>query len=312
MQRFHTSPRPQTLRDKVNEHLELQRFRPPGSGRIQLKVADHLGMDHDARTALARLLAQAERRKVAVAGRFMPDRGVSAMLSHAGITEEVAETDFGRYEVIAVPYSGIARIRKERWEKAGHPIEDFTSPQIRRAQVALGLLRMEGAQSLVIGRHEDSETSAIAGIHPAARIIEDTTDTARLPFSPAFGAVCHTQLSPIRVAWLVQQLRLRYRDARVTFLDTGSASTKLRLDAFKSALGNGDHALIVGDPGETSTEALRETALRHGCSADVIPTAQEIPWPSLSQRRLILTAGAFASDTAIHEVAQAITCTCNT
>ena len=42
-------------------------------------------------------------------------------------------------------------------------MEDLTSPQVRRAQVALGLLKIEGARALVIGRHEDAESLAISG-----------------------------------------------------------------------------------------------------------------------------------------------------
>jgi hypothetical protein len=125
-------------------------------------VAAVLGMDQDARIALERLLAMAERRRVGVAGRFMKDEGVARLLVERGIVEEVAEEDFFRFQRVAIPYCGVAARDRRAWEEAGVPLEDFTAPQVRRAQVALGLLRMEGASGLVIGRHDDAESLAIA------------------------------------------------------------------------------------------------------------------------------------------------------
>ena len=279
---------------------------PPADRKLALQMAANLGMDGDAREALGRLIAMASSRKTCVAGKFMPDDGVSALLAGHGVAEDVEEADFFRFRKIVIPYRGISpRLRRE-WEEAGHPLEDFTAPQVRRAQVALGLLRMEGAQGLVIGRHDDPESLALAG-GGGVKILEDTTDTARLVFSPAFGVVCQTTLSPRKVAWLVQQLRFRYRDARVTFLDTISPSMAAREDALEKLLVTCDRAVIVGRPGEASCEALMETALRRGKPAVVVSGPQDLKAEDFSGNpRIALTAGAFALDETIRSVAEAL------
>lgn len=280
---------------------------PPSNRKVVLQVAGNLGMDADARAALAGLFALAESRKTAVAGRFMPDGEVSARLAERGIAENVEEVDFFRYRRVVIPYGGISPRQRRDWEAAGHPLEDFTSPQVRRAQVALGLLRMEGAQGLVIGRHEDPESLALAGGGPGTKIIEDTTDIARLVFSPAFGVICQTTLSPRRVAWLVQQLRFRYRDARVTCLDTVSPAMAAREEALEKLLVNCDRAVIVGRPGEASCEALAETALRRGKPAVVVAGPDDLnPADFAGNPRVALTAGAFALDETIRAVAEAV------
>jgi len=249
---------------------------PPGGRRYGLQVADSLGMDADARAALARMLAVAAGRTVGVIGRFMPDAGVSRLLAEHG-------------------------------EEAGYRIEDFTLPKVRRAQVALGLLKMEGAQGLVIGRHDDPESQAIARSSPGTRILEDTTDTARLAFSPAYGVVCQTTLSPRKTAWLVEQLRFRYRDAKVTFLNTTCDAMTAREEALEKLLAVCDHALIVGDPGEASCEALHETSLRRGKTASILADAEGIESADLAHgTRIALTAGAYATDAAIREVTAAL------
>jgi 4-hydroxy-3-methylbut-2-enyl diphosphate reductase IspH len=280
---------------------------PPSARKVALQVAGNLGMDSDSREALSRLLALAENRKTAVAGCFMPDSGVSALLAEKGITENVDAADFFRFRRVATPYGGISPRQRRDWEEAGHSLEDLTSPQVRRALVALGLLRMEGAQGLVIGRHEDPESLALAGGSPGTKIIEDTTDTSRLLFSPTFGVVCQTTLSPKKVAWLVQQLRFRYRDARVTFLDTVSPAMAMREEALEKLLVTCDRAVIVGRPGEASCEALMETALRRGKPAVVVTGPDDVkPEDFAGNPRVALTAGAFALDETIRAVAEAL------
>lgn len=305
MQRFSPISRPDALPSKAIKTLDEKRFIPPADRKLVLQVAGFLGMDEDARLALARLLALADSRKVAVAGRFMPDDGVSAMLEERGIVENVDEQDFLRFRRIVIPYSGVSARRRKEWVEAEHALEDLSSPHVRRGQIALGLLRMEGAQGLVIGRHDDPESEALAD-GAGTRILEDTTDTSRLAFSPAFGVVCQTTLSPRKVAWLVQQLRFRYHDARVTFLDTISPAMAAREDTLEKLLLACDRVVIVGTPGEASCDALMETALRRGKPAVVVAGPGDLKPGEFDGTRIALSAGAFALDETIRAVAGAL------
>jgi len=277
---------------------------PPEERKSSIQVAATLGMDQDVRSALARLLALAANRKVGVVGKFMPDEAVSALLAARGIHEGLDDADFFKVRRVAIPYSGASPRHRRDWEAAAVPLEDFTAPQVRRAQVSLGLLRIEGAQGLVIGRHDDPESQALAG-GGSNKIIEDTTDTARLIFSPSFGVICQSTLSPRRVSWLVQQLRFRYRDSRVTFLDTAAPSMILREEALEKILISSDRAVIVGKPGEASCEALVETALRRGKTAIVVNGPDDLTAEDFAGNpRIALTAGAFALDETIRAVAE--------
>jgi 4-hydroxy-3-methylbut-2-enyl diphosphate reductase IspH len=286
--------------------LANQRYMPPSAARLEVRIAKSLGMDDDARSALAQISALVKTQKIAVAGRFMPDAGVSARLASLGVVENVHEADFFRFSRIVIPYGGVAPRNRRDWEEMGHRLEDLSSPQVRRAQVALGLLRMEGAQAVVIGRHDNAETRAIARGNSATNIIEDTTDTARLVFSPSFGVVCQTNLSPRKVSWLVQQLRHRYRDARVTFLETISPAMAAREEALERLLVDCDQAVIVGEPGESSCEALVETALRRGKQAAIVARPEDLDPAVFSRQKVAFTAGAFATDEAVHAVAAAL------
>ena len=272
-----------------------------------VRLAAVYGMDVDARSALWQLEALAKSERLGVAGRFMPDPGISLRLAKAGVTEEVEEADFYRFQKVVVPFCGISPVKRREWEKAGVRLVDLTSPQVRRAQVALGLLRMDGAQPLVIGRHGDPESKGLAGGHTGTRILEDTTDTARLPFSPGFGVVCQTTLSPPKVSWLVQQLRHRYNDAKVTFLDTLSPAMAARDRALEKLIADSDRVIIVGEAGEASCEALAETALRKGKPAEIVGSASQAETLRPGDHgRIALTAGAYALDETIRAVADVL------
>ena len=307
MQRFHPTLRPNTLHDKVINDLSDTRFMPPAAAGPEVRIATALGMDVDARTALDRLTQLAKSRRICVAGRFMPDAGVSSRLVSLGVVEQVDEADFFKFRTVVIPFTGVASRQRRDWEEAGYPLEDLTSPQVRRAQVTLGLLKMEGAQGLVIGRHDDAESLAIAGGNSSTRILQDTTDTARLLFAPAFGVVCQTTLSPRRVSWLVQQLRLRWRDARVTFLDTVSSAMTAREEALERLLVVCDRVVIVGEAGESSCEALLETAMRRSKPAVVVAKPEQLDAEDFrANEKVALTAGAFATDEAIRAVAETL------
>lgn len=274
---------------------------------MEVRIATALGMDDETRGALDRITLLAKSRKICVPGRFMPDKGVSRFLASLGVMENVADEDFFRFRMTVTPYGGITSRQRRDWQEVAHPVEDLTSTQVRRAQVTLGLLKMEGAQTLVIGRHDDPESVAISGGPTGARILEDTTDTARLVFSPVFGVVCQTTLSPRRVSWLVQQLRLRWRDAKVTFLDTVSPAMIAREEALERLLAVCDRVVIVGETGESTCEALVEAALRRGKPATVVGTPDELDEVEIrGGGKIGLSAGAFATDEAIRAVAAAL------
>jgi len=287
----------------MNMTVERSQARPPRK-LIDLRVATTYGMDADARHALGAIERLAASGRVAVAGRFMPDPGVQAHLARLGVTEQVEAADFFKFRHLVIPFSGVSPRERKAWQDAEHELTDLTSPLVRRAQVALGLLRLEGAQPLVIGRHDDPESLALAGVTHGTKIIEDTTDTARLHFAPAFGAVCQTTLSPRRVSWLLQQLRMRYRDSGVTFLDTAAPSMAAREAALEPLLDWCDGVVVVGQAGEASCAALVEAALRKGKSTCIATAPDSLDLAALAgARRLALTAGAFVLDDSVRAIA---------
>ncbi|WP_338288579.1 hypothetical protein [Luteolibacter sp. LG18] len=273
-----------------------------GAG-VEIRLAAVLGMDVETRTALESVERLAAQGPVAVPGVFMPDAGVRERLRGLGVIEEAEEEDFHRVKTVVLPYGGTPARDKQGWKERGWRIVDTRSAHVRRAQVTLGLLKLEGAQTLVIGRHDDPETRALAADYPGTVVLEDTTDIARLRYAPAFGAVSQTTLSPRRVAWLGQQLRMRYRDARITVLETLAPGMASREKALEPLCGWCDGVLVAGDPGEASVEALLETARRCGKAAATVDDAEALQ----GCRRVAVSAGAFVSRERVEALVRGMT-----
>ena len=106
---------------------------------------------------------------------------------------------------------------------------------------------------------------------------------------------------------MVQQLRLRWKDARVTFLDTVSSAMTAREEALERLLVVCDRVVIVGEAGESSCETLLEPALRRGKPAVVVAKPEELAAADFRvDEKVALTAGAFATDEAIRAVAEVL------
>lgn len=309
MQRFTPTVGRFTLQNKAIEEISQARFTPPSTRRCDIRIASSLGMDADGRAALQRITALARSGSVGVIGRFMPSADISAHLAALGISENIEEADFFRYHSLVIPYNGLALNKTTICKSAGQRLEDLTSPAIKRAIATLNMLRRGNARLLVIGRHNDSETRVLASQIDGTMIIEETTDTARLRFSPSFGAVCQTSLSPRRVHWISQQLRMRWHDARVNFLDTVSPAMNARERALEALLANCCRAVIVGETGESTTDALAETALRLNKPCHIVSSADQLKDTDLDLRpneRIAFTAGAYTTDDTLRDIARSL------
>ena len=93
----------------------------------------------------------------------------------------------------------------------------------------------------------------------------------------------------------------------MTFLDTVSPAMIAREEALERLLVVCDRVIIVGEPGESSCEALVETALRRGKPAIIVATPDELAAGDFrAGEKIALTAGSFATDEAIRAVAGAL------
>lgn len=176
--------------------------------------------------------------------------------------------DLRQDSMIIIPPFGAPLNHRKEWKKQRRTVLDLSTPEVRRAQSTLALLKLEGAELLVIGRKNDPEVQAHLIDHPRARVIENAEDAVRIPFAPAFNLICQTSHCPQLARHLTSVIQGRHRDSKVTFLDTSSPQENLRRAALQHLVQAGfrpDLLLVFGH--SHSTDMLLHAACEHRLNA---------------------------------------------
>lgn len=157
---------------------------------------------------------------------FSPNPLLQRSLEDAGLCDH--PQDLRPDSVIIIPPFGAPLAYRKQWKTQNRTLIDLSTPEVRRTQSTLALLKLEGAELLIIGRKNDPEVLAHLVDHPRARVIENAEDAVRIPFAPAFNLICQTSHCPHLARHLTAVIQGRHRDSKVSFLDTSSAQENLR------------------------------------------------------------------------------------
>lgn len=294
-------------------------FRPQrrgGMDAVATRVERIGGMTTADQLALQNLLAVARDARVGVIGEIAPDGLVRSIVERAGIVQSIRAEDIRQFEYWAVPMTGEKDCRKFQVggvESAIDACIDLCGPHLKRVLSMLELRRAgTRRQPLILGGSDDAETRALACAAPGAMIIEDERDIARLAFSPEFLVIPHTRQAPRRTDWMIRQLRGRYRDSAFEVISSSSPELAALIAQVEKFLGWCDCMVVVGDPSESSSVALREVA-QHG-DRHVLTTASGQSASRLAARvvesgarRVLVVGGQFVLRERLAQISEAVT-----
>lgn len=185
---------------------------------------------------------------------------VMSLCEEAGISHH--EQDLRGDSTIVIPPHGAPALLKKQWKSEGRNVIDLSTPETRRAQTALGLMKLEGAQLVIIGRKDDPEVISWIHDHRSTRVVEHAEDAVRIPFAPAYGIVCQTSFCPNLARHFTSVIANRHRDSRVTFLDTSSPEENRRRQALAQASRIPGPLLLLGHSHATEMMAHAAAELR--------------------------------------------------
>jgi 4-hydroxy-3-methylbut-2-enyl diphosphate reductase len=276
--------------------------------RRELRLAPSIGSGGELREALARLEARLGRGAVTVLGPLAPDAALCEAYRGRGVLEGSPGEFRAATRTVVVPPTGLPKLLRRRWKESGHELLDLTLPAVRRAQTSLHLLAMEQARPVVVGHRDDAECAAIAGEVAGSVVVEDADQAARLPFAPKFGVVCQTLLSRRRAAAVVEALRQRHPDSRVTFLDTTSPALSECERSVEALSRWAEGILIAGEAGEASVRALIEASRRLGLPARAVADAAALDFRDFAgAARIGIAAGFYGAETGFAALAARLT-----
>lgn len=264
---------------------------------VRVEIAPAAGMGAELRTVLRFLEERLRWGALSVAGPLGPDVGLCERFRELGLREVDADVFWAATRAVVVPPQGMPHVWKEKWRRSGHELIDLSLPSVRRAQAALGVLAAEGCRPVVVGPKGCPGVRALALEHPAAAVVENADDAARLAFSPRFGVVAPPDFPMRRARLAAEALRQRHRDSRVTFLETAAPETLERERSLETLSRRADLVVVLGSAHDASAAGLVGTTRRLGLPVVVAGSPDDPELGSAAGfRRILLTAGAFVPD----------------
>jgi 4-hydroxy-3-methylbut-2-enyl diphosphate reductase len=269
-------------------------------------MAEHLGMCFGVKDAIdlaARLTRQAP---LTILGELAHNPQVVERLEELGARRAVRPEEVTTRALLLTAH-GTSDLAKRQLRASGYQVFDATCPLVKRAHLALARLVSEGRHPVVIGRADHVEVRGLIGDYQEYTVIHDDSDVEKLktPVSQgkSLGVVAQTTQPIECVLDLVEQIRMRYPDVDVRFVDTVCQPTKDRQDSLRRLASGVDVVVVVGGPESNNSARLTELARRLGRPAYQVSAAADLrPEWFTGARTIGLTAGTSTPDDVIEEV----------
>ncbi len=207
-------------------------------------------------------------------------------LLEAGVSDD--PQDLHSHSLIVIPPYGAPHQLRKKWKAEGRKIIDFSTAEVRRAQTSLSLLKVEGAELIIIGSKDDPEVIAQITDHQRAIVVETAEDAVRIPYAPSYGVICQTTFHHSLAKHLFEVMRNRRRDSRFTFLDTTAELENKRYRQLANLTNQIDVLLILGC--SQSAQMLEHSAAEARIRAKKLSSVAELQDADVAEKRIVITA----------------------
>jgi 4-hydroxy-3-methylbut-2-enyl diphosphate reductase len=274
---------------------------------MRVVLADSYGMCFGVRDAIEMALTAHHPQELTVLGELVHNADVLRRLRAAGLRiapslHAPAETPRVMITAHGASNAAIADLRAK-----GLEVEEATCPLVRHAHRMLEHLVARGYFPVVIGKRDHVEVLGLVGDLDEYQVIERADEIEQLAGHTRLGIVSQTTQPLEHVQALVEQIRRRFPDTEVRFVDTICAPTKERQQAARQLAAECGVVIVIGGRSSNNTRQLVHTCEAEGARAYQVESAAEIrPEWLLGTDAVGLTAGTSTPDEVIAEVHQAL------
>ena len=246
--------------------------------RMQIIVAEHLGMCFGVRDAIREAERLAAEGPLTILGELVHNPIVSERLNERGVrAAALGSVGVAPTRQVMITAHGAADAARKAWTDAGYRVADGTCPLVRHAHEQLRSLVQLGYFPVVVGKPGHVEVQGLIGDFPAAIVLEENADIALLPADELrFGVISQTTQPLAKVLALVSAIRAARPAAEVKFCDTVCQPTKNRQTALQKLLLVCDTIVIVGGHHSNNTRQLVEAARAAGRHAIHVERPDEL------------------------------------
>jgi 4-hydroxy-3-methylbut-2-enyl diphosphate reductase len=269
---------------------------------MKILRADHLGMCFGVRDAIALATKEAARGPLTVLGDLVHNETVLNHLTANGvrIVKEVSEV--GTPSVMITAH-GASEVSLRRVRERGLHVYEATCPLVRVAHRAVKDLAGEGYHPVIIGLRGHVEVRGMTEDLKSFDVVLTEQDVLELPEHLKFGVAAQTTQPIERVRHIVHQIRFRFPNSEVRFIDTVCQPTKQRQDAAIRLAQEADVVVVIGGTHSNNTRELVDTCRERCGRVHHVQTADDLrpEWFSAADK-VGITAGTSTPDSVIVEV----------
>jgi 4-hydroxy-3-methylbut-2-en-1-yl diphosphate reductase len=268
--------------------------------------AEHLGMCFGVRDAIALAQKEAATRPLTILGELVHNETVLAGLRKAGIqfhsdAREVAT------DTVMITAHGASERKLGAARARGLRVLEATCPLVHVAHNALRKLVREGFHPVIIGKRDHTEVRGMTEDFADCDVVLTGADVDVLRERERFGVISQTTQPIERVRQLVEDIRNRFPDSELRFIDTVCQPTKQRQSAAIELAQRCDVVVVIGGTHSNNTRELVQTCSRHCGRVHHVQQACDLRPEWFSPADTVgITAGTSTPDEVILEIETAL------
>jgi len=243
---------------------------------VKISRARALGTCFGVRDAIEAALDPQICSDLTIIGQLVHNPQTVKRLKDAGVRMvDTADQEIDTRNVMITAHGAPASLQQELSDR-GHIVFDATCPLVLKVHQAVRRLVEEGWHPVVIGQHEHVEVRGIVGDLEEYTVIGGVEDLDQLENYPRVGIVCQTTHRIRQAKEVVEQLRSRFPEQEVEFIDTVCKPTKDRQSAVEELADQVDLMVVVGGSNSSNTHKLLKVCQEKSVTAYQVESALHI------------------------------------
>ena len=269
---------------------------------MKILRAEHMGMCFGVRDAIALAKKQSEPGGVTVLGELAHNRDVVDDLSRRGVRFEGRVEDVETKDVMITAH-GAAEREIMRIRALGLNVIEATCPLVRHAHDSVKRLAAEGFHPVIVGKRDHVEVKGLTGDLDVFDVVLTKEDVAVLKPHEKIGVAAQTTQPLVKVEALVAEIRKRFPESEVRFVDTVCGPTKQRQVAAAEIAREADAVVVIGGANSNNTRELVAVCSRHCDRVHHVQAAGDLREAWFEGVELVgVTAGTSTPDNTIAQV----------
>lgn len=242
---------------------------------MQIIVAEHFGICFGVRDAIALAHEKASQASLTILGELVHNPIVREELRQRGITESETAPESANAQVMITAH-GASESRRAELRGRGFEVADATCPLVTHAHTQLKRLVAAGYFPIVIGLAGHVEVRGLTEDFSGTVVVGSSSDVAKIPRRARYGIISQTTQPIERARKLVAEIKNKFPESEVLFVDTVCKPTKDRQRALKKLIAQADTIVVVGGYRSNNTRQLVETCRNAGRRVFHIERAEEL------------------------------------